>query len=96
MLQLVLMLGRIILVAAILLLTMLVVMTLIAVQVGAVSAVFVRPDAPGPFDSLFLSPNYVDRTLQITGLVLAYEFYLLIAIMLFPFFLASGDFRWWG
>ena len=75
--------------------TMLVVMVLIAVQVGAVSAIFVRPGSEGPFDAVFLAPDYVPRVFQITGLVLAYELYVLFVVLAFPFLVVSGDVRLW-
>ena len=95
MLQPILTVGRILLVAVVLLSTGLCVMTLIAFQVGVVSAIFVTPDSPWLFDHLFLSDDYVDRIFQITGIVLAYEFYVLVMVVLFPFLFVSGDFQWW-
>ena len=87
--------GRILLVAGVLFLTGVCVMTLIAFQVGVVSAIFFNPEARGPFDHLFLSDNYADRVFQITGIVLAYEVYVVVMIVLLPFLLVAGDFQWW-
>ncbi len=74
----------------------LIMMTLIAFQVGAVSAAFVHPGASGSLigDGLLLSANYMTRTFQITGLILAYELYLLFTLIAWPFLLLTGDLRW--
>ena len=61
-------------------------MALIALQIGAVSAIFLRPD-----DS---SASYPERALQIAYLVLSYEAHYLIIIMALPYLLVNGDFRW--
>ncbi len=87
-------LGRIMLAAVVLPLLWLMVMTLIAFQVGAVSAIFLYPGTDGPFDGLTISEGYIARTFQITGLVLAYELYLLFILIAFPFLLATGNLRW--
>ena len=76
-------------------LTILVVMVLIAAHIGAIGAIFIHPGSPGPFDPAFLSQDYTSRMFQITGIALAYEFYLLFVIVAFPFLLASGDLKWW-
>ena len=88
-----LLLNRAILAAVVLPLLLLTVMVLSAVQAGAVSAVFIRPDASGPIDSLLLSSDYTTRALQITGWVLAYELNWLFVVMAFPYLLLNGDLR---
>ena len=86
---------RVLMAVVILPLTILVVMVLIAAHIGAIGAIFIHPGSSGPFDSAFLSQDYVSRMFQITGVALAYEFYLLFVIVAFPFLLASGELRWW-
>ena len=76
---------RVLMAVVILPLTILVVMVLIAAHIGAIGAIFIHPGSSGPFDSAFLSQDYVSRMFQITGVALAYEFYLLFVIVAFPF-----------
>ena len=93
--RLVLILRRVLIAVAVLPLVILVVMVLIAAQVGAIGAIIFGPESSGPFDPGYLAQDYSSRMFQITGVALAYEFYVLFVIVAFPFLLVGGDLRWW-
>ena len=88
-------LRRVFIAAVVLPLVILVVMVLIAAHIGTIGAIFFHPESSGPFDPEFLAQGYASRMFQITGVALAYEFYLLFVIVAFPFLLASGALKWW-
>lgn len=61
-------------------------MALVALQIGAVSAIFVQPDD--------LSTIYLVRMWQIAVLVFSWEVHFSIIIVALPYLLVNGDFRW--